>query len=119
MTQETLTIESQAVALAEAANDIAHQLPESQGVQQHPMTAAAQVLGLSAAIGRAAFVGRHASGDYAVQFNNEANNTGYSSIWPLWAYEVAKSALENGKKLWVGSNGDPFGSNLVFVHEFA
>jgi len=26
--------------------------------------------------------------------------------------------VENGKTLWVGSNGDPFGSNLVFVVEF-
>ena len=119
MTHETVTVETQANALAETVNDVAHQLPAFPGTHEHPMIAAAQVLGLSSAIGKAAFVGRHASGEYAVQFNNEANNTGYSSTWPLWAYEVAKSALENGKKLWVGSNGDPFGSNLVFVLEFA
>jgi hypothetical protein len=74
-------------------------------------------MGFASAIGTAAFVGRNASGDYLVQFNNQSNNTGYSSAWPAWAYEVAKSSVENGRTLWVGSNGDPFGSNLVFVVE--
>jgi hypothetical protein len=115
----TVSVEAQASSLSETANERAHQLGEIAGVHEHPMLAAAQALGLSSAIGTAAFVGRMASGEYAVQFNNPANNTGYSSFWPVWAYEVAKSALENGKRLWVGSNGDPFGSNLVFVHELA
>ena len=115
----TMSVESHASALIETADESAHRLPEIPGVQEHPMLAAAHALGLSSAIGTLAFVGRNASGDYLVQFNDQANNTGYSSAWPLWAYEVAKSALENGKKLWVGSNGDPFGSNLVFVHELA
>jgi hypothetical protein len=117
MTQETVSLESQAAALSEAANESVHDLSEIAGLDQHPVTAAAQALGFTAAVGTAAFVGRYASGDYAVQFNT--GNTGYSSIWPAWAAEVAKGALENGKQLWVGSNGDPFGSNLVFVLEFA
>ena len=116
---EMLSVESHASALSETTNELAHELHESAGVDEHPLTAAAQALGLAVAIGAAAFAGRNANGDYAVQFNNQANNTGYSSIWPAWAYEVAKSALENGKKLLVGSNGDPFGSNLVFVYELA
>jgi hypothetical protein len=32
---------------------------------------------------------------------------------------VVDPLLENGKQLLVGSNDDPFGSNLVFVLEFA
>jgi hypothetical protein len=115
----TVSVEAQASSLSETANERAHQLPEIPGVHEHPMLAAAQALGLNSATGTAAFVGRTASGEYWVQFNNQLNNSGYSSAWPVWAYEVAKSALENGKRLWVGSNGDPFGSNLVFVHELA
>lgn len=118
MTQETMSVESQASALREAANEIAHELPEIPGIHEHPMLTAALAMGFASAIGTAAFVGRNASGDYLVQFNNQSNNTGYSSAWPAWAYEVAKSSVENGKTLWVGSNGDPFGSNLVFVVEF-
>jgi len=118
MTQETMSVESQASALRDAANEIAHELPEIPGIHEHPMLTAAQAMGFASAIGTAAFVGRNASGDYLVQFNNQSNNTGYSSAWPAWAYEVAKSSVENGKTLWVGSNGDPFGSNLVFVVEF-
>jgi hypothetical protein len=114
---KTVSVEAQASSLIETANERVHQLPQTGGVHEHPMLAAAQALGLSSVVGTAAFVGRTASGEYSVQFN--ANNSGYSSAWPVWAYEVAKSALENGKRLWVGSNGDPFGSNLVFVYELA
>lgn len=114
---KTVSVEEQASSLSETVNERAHQLREIAGDHEHPILAAAQALGLSSAIGTPAFVGRMASGEYSVQFN--ANNSGYSSAWPVWAYEVAKSALENGKRLWVGSNGDPFGSNLVFVHELA
>jgi hypothetical protein len=116
---ETMSVEAGASALTEQTNEVAHPLGDIPGVHEHPVMAAAAAMGFTAAVGTAAFVGRYATGEYAVQFNNQANNTGYSSVWPQWAYDVAKSALENGKKLWVGSNGDPFGSNLVFVHEFA
>ena len=119
MTQEAVSVESQAAMLSDTANETVHELSETAGIDQHPMTAAMQAMGFSSAIGTAAFVGRYASGDYAVQFNDQANNIGYSSSWPAWAAEVAKGALENGNQLWVGSNGDPFGSNLVFVLELA
>ena len=36
-------------------------------------------------------------------------------MWPQWAFSLAKDALLANKRVWVGSNGDPFGSNLVFV----
>ena len=117
MTQETISREAQAAALSETANEVAHDLSAGTALEQHPMTAAANAMGFMSFIGTAAFVGRYASGDYAVQFNT--GNTGYSSIWPAWAAEIAKGALENDNELWVGSNGDPFGSNLVFVLELA
>jgi hypothetical protein len=64
-------------------------------------------------IGTVAFIGRTSTGDYDVQFNT--GNTGYSSAWPEWAFEMAKTSLVTGKQLWVISNGVPFGSNLLTV----
>jgi hypothetical protein len=69
--------------------------------------------GFQATTGTIAFAGRYASGDFAVQYNDQ--NGGFSSAWPAWAFELAKDALLGGKRVWVASNGDPFGSNLVFV----
>ena len=73
----------------------------------------AEAAGFQATTGTIAFAGRYASGDYAVQYNNSAG--GFSSAWPQWAFDLAKDALLGGKRVWVASNGDPFGSNLVFV----
>ena len=64
-------------------------------------------------IGTVAFIGRDSSGGYDVQFNT--GNTGYSSSWPEWAFEMAKTSLITGKQLWVVANGDPFGSDLLNV----
>ncbi len=69
--------------------------------------------GFQATTGTIAFAGQYASGGYAVQYNDQ--NGGFSSTWPLWAFELARAALIGGKRVWVASNGDPFGSNLVFV----
>ena len=73
--------------------------------------------GFQATTGTIAFAGRHATGDFAVQYNDQ--NGGWSSAWPQWAFELAKDALLGGKRVWVASNGDPFGTNLVFVMIFA
>ena len=75
-------------------------------------------LGLSSFIGSIAFAGQTSSGSYSVQFNADGGS-GYSSTWPQWAFEQAKSALLYGKKVWVLSNGNPFGMNLVQVLIFA
>jgi hypothetical protein len=75
---------------------------------------AAARAGFQTATGTIAFAGQYATGSYAVQFNAQ-NAGGYSSSWPQWAYELAKDALLGNKRVWVASNGDPFGSNLVFV----
>jgi hypothetical protein len=82
------------------------------GVPQQLADAVAQA-GFAATTGTIAFAGQYASGEYAVQYNNQ--NGGFSSGWPQWAFEIAKVALLANKRVWVASNGDPFGSNLVFV----
>ncbi|MBI4785207.1 MAG: hypothetical protein HY785_28460 [Oscillatoriophycideae cyanobacterium NC_groundwater_1537_Pr4_S-0.65um_50_18] len=69
-------------------------------------------------LGKIAFAGQSSSGTYSVQFNVD-NDGGYSSVWPQWAYELAKLSLLNNKKLYVISNGDPFGANLIQVLIFA
>jgi hypothetical protein len=114
---DMLATESHATTLSASAID--YELTEGAIAQDHPMAEAANRLGLTFGFGTIAFVGRNASGEYLVQFNDTASNTGYSSTWPAWAYEVAKAALENAKNVWVESNGPPFGGNLVFVLEMA
>jgi hypothetical protein len=82
------------------------------GVSPHLAELVARA-GFQATTGTIAFAGRHSTGDYAVQYNDQ--NGGFSSAWPQWAFELAKDALLGNKRVWVASNGDPFGSNLVFV----
>jgi hypothetical protein len=72
--------------------------------------------GFQATIGTIAFAGRYATGEFAVQYNDQ--NGGFSSAWPQWAFELAKDALLGNKRAWVASNGDPYGPNLVFVMIF-
>jgi hypothetical protein len=74
---------------------------------------AINTLSVESYIGSVAFIGRNSSGGYEVQFNT--GNTGYSSSWPEWAFEMAKTSLITGKELWVIANGDPFGSDLLTV----
>ncbi len=57
--------------------------------------------------------GRVSDGKFQVQFNISGN--GYSSRWPEWAFESAKEALLHRKKVWVISDGKPFGGNLLQV----
>ena len=54
------------------------------------------------------------SGSFWVQFNVDGNG-GFASSWPGWAFELAKTAMLSNKRIWVISNGDPFGSNLLQV----
>jgi hypothetical protein len=72
--------------------------------------------GLSSFVGTIAFAGQNSSGEYEVQFNDSSSNTGYSSAWPQWAFSLAKDALlGGGKSVWLITNGDPFGTNLLTV----
>jgi hypothetical protein len=83
------------------------------------LTDIAAQAGLGSFFGTIAFVGESSSGSFEVQFNDTGTNTGYSSTWPQWAFELAKAALLGGKHVLVLANGDPFGSNLVSVLVFA
>ena len=83
------------------------------GVPQEIATAV-QAAGLQSLTGTIAFAGQNSNGSLSVQFNVQ-NGGGFSSAWPQWAFSLAKDALLADKRVWVGSNGDPFGSNLVFV----
>jgi hypothetical protein len=74
---------------------------------------AINTLAVESYIGHVAFIGRDSGGGYDVQFNT--GNTGYSSSWPEWAFEMAKTSLITGKELWVIANGAPFGSDLLNV----
>jgi hypothetical protein len=69
--------------------------------------------------GSIAFVGRTSNGDRNVQFNDENANTGYSSVWPDWAFEMAQAAMLNAKKVLVLADGIPTGANLVQILVFA
>jgi hypothetical protein len=83
------------------------------GIPQELATAV-QAAGFQSLIGTIAFAGQNANGSFSVQFNVQ-NGGGFSSAWPQWAFSLAKDALLANKRVWVGSNGDPFGSNLAFV----
>ncbi len=65
-------------------------------------------------VGKIGLAGQAASGSYYVQFNAD-NGTGYSSVWPAWAFVLAKTALLYDKRLFIVANGDPFGQNLIQV----
>jgi len=77
---------------------------------------AVEQAGLQTSTGTIAFAGQYASGSFAVQYNSPQG--GFSSAWPEWAFKLAKDALLGNRRVWVASNGDPFGSNLVFVMIF-
>jgi hypothetical protein len=83
------------------------------GVPQEIATAV-EAAGFQSLIGTIAFAGQNANGSFSVQFNVQ-NGGGFSSAWPQWAFSLAKDAVLANKRVWVGSNGDPFGSNLAFV----
>jgi hypothetical protein len=101
--------------IAQAAADRKVSSAESLGVPREiaDLVAAA---GFQATTGTIAFAGQYATGTYAVQYNDQ--NGGFSSEWPQWAFELAKDALLGNRRVWVASNGEPFGANLVFVMIF-
>lgn len=60
------------------------------GVPQQLADVVAQA-GFEASTGAIAAAGQHSGGDDSVAFNNQ--NSGFSSTWPRWAFELAKAAL--------------------------
>jgi hypothetical protein len=83
------------------------------GMRDHPLVRVAAAQGVTFNAGRIVLAGRTSSGTW-VQFNADTN-TGWASAWPEWAFEIAKDALINDKKVWVIANDEPFGSNLTNV----
>ena len=118
MTTGTHSIADTAQSLLQSAGDQTHQPGTQLAVQSHPLTRAAEAAGLVSDVGTIAFAGQYATGSYSVQFNR-SDGHGFSSSWPAWAYEIARHALATNKRVWVASNGDPFGQNLVFVMLYA
>lgn len=93
-------------------------IEEGVGLRDHPLTRAAADLATTSLIGRIVLAGRTSSGNTWVQFNADGGS-GYASTWPEWAFDLAKDALLYGKKVWVISDGSPFGSNLSQVLLYA
>lgn len=75
----------------------------------------AALLNSTLSSGRIIFVGQFSSGEFSVEYNVPGANMTYVSQWPGWAFELAKAALLYDKEVWVLSNGDPLGDNLVEV----
>ena len=57
-------------------------------------------------------------GAVMVGFVDRSNNNNWSSVWPQWAYELAKIAMLNRNDVMIFTNGPPYGSNLVHVWIF-
>jgi hypothetical protein len=57
----------------------------------------------------------YATGQTSVTFQDSATTSSYGSIWPQWAFDLAKAPLLSGKRVWIMSNGQPFGNNLSSV----
>jgi hypothetical protein len=74
----------------------------------------ANEVGVSSFIGRVALAGQNSDGTFRVQFNVDGDG-GFVSLWPQWAFELAKAALLSDKRIWVISKGDPMGDNLLQV----
>jgi hypothetical protein len=81
----------------------------------------AETNGQAAYTGHIGYVAQSRTGDYPyVEFNVDGGGS-YSTPWPGWAYELAKTALLNGKRLSVevftpsGSMAGPIGRNITFV----
>ncbi|GII01546.1 hypothetical protein [Planobispora takensis] len=103
-----------ALKFEQASAELVIQDVSRPGLPQQLMDVVTQA-SISSFTGRIAFAGQNSSGNHSVQFNDENANTGYSSTWPQWAFELAKAALLGNKRVWVLSNGSPFGNNLVSV----
>lgn len=84
-----------------------------EGVEKFQQIAKALSLFENTYYGPVILAGQCGPEDYEVQFN--AGNVGYSSSWPQWAFEYAKTALLSGRNLLVISQGPPMGENLLGV----
>jgi hypothetical protein len=113
----TGTIQEKVESVLERVGEVS--LPDvGVGARQHPLAEAATAAALTSGIGRIVLAGSYASGQRWVQFNVDGGG-GFASVWPEWAFEIARDALLHNIKVWVIANGDPFGSNLTTVLLYA
>jgi len=59
--------------------------------------------------------GRQSSADALVEVSVGSPPIGYFSIWPEWAYEIAKDALLFNRQVVLMYSDAPFGPNLHMV----
>ena len=83
---------------------------KSQELQLRELTRSVQEYGLDSRAGRVGVAGRGADGTTRVGFYVDGSD--WISEWPEWAFALAQLALVNNLRLWVISNGLPFGFNL-------
>jgi hypothetical protein len=77
------------------------------------LTDHASKLDLQSNFGWVILAGPNSDGTFHVEF--ATTGAGWVSNWPKWAYEPALLSLLHRKNLWVISNGDPLGDNLLQV----
>jgi hypothetical protein len=91
-------------------------LPAGCGIEDQPAVKAILAAGNFAGLGKVLFAGLTYDGQANVVFEPAAGTGTYSSIWPAWAYDLAKQALLADKRLYVGaSDPAPFGNYLLYV----
>lgn len=72
-----------------------------------------KLLGFNSYRGNIIVAGAVSDGKYQVQFMD--SNNSWSSRWPKWAFDIAIQAITNDKRVWIISNGPPFGDNIQQV----
>ena len=99
-------------ALEKAIANLSSTSVTEPGLMQLPELAAQ--VGAHFQIGRILLAGQVRNGTFWVQFNIDEGG-GFASIWPRWAFELAKAALLSNKMVGVFSKGDPVGWKLLQV----
>ena len=85
------------------------------GAQLEQLRETLSPAGVSLNVGSIYCAGRQSSGTALVEVGVGSPPIGYFSIWPEWAYEVAKDALLFNKQVFLTYNDVPFGLNLYMV----
>jgi hypothetical protein len=80
---------------------------------------AADPLDLSTYPGTIVSVGVDSVGGYHAGFSDSTTGIEYYSDWPQWAFGLAQAALLAGKGVQVTANGEPFGSNVLYLTMFS
>lgn len=82
--------------------------------QIQQVIASLDMANMSNLFGRVDGVGRTFTGSFWVAFHADSGGV-YSGTWPEWAFNLANSALLNGKKLRVVASLPPSGDSFLWV----